>query len=461
MATTGGLAAAAGGPSAVVGGGDDEADGAEPEVEDSNIYYDYECRSLSFGVPHPSEIAEPKGLSAVNLPAPTYPLRDSLDKYSIIDSAKLSCLQLEGVQYACQRHQLILPGGTRAGFFLGDGAGVGKGRQISGIIADNLARGRGQHVWLSTSSDLRLDAQRDLQDLGIHCKVIDGCQDLDLNTKALGLGSEFKEGVLFSTYSTLIGSARGTKSSRIDQIIKWCGGEKFDGLLVFDECHRAKNFQVGEKEDASSKTSKCVIELQNRLPLARVVYASATGVTELGNLAYCERLGLWGEGCPFLNFEAFLKVVSKKGIFFLEMLAMELKREGAYVSRGLSFKKAEFETLTVGLTTSQTHIYDQAAKLWMDVRLDMQKAASLTNASGRLNSVYWGCHQRFFKQLIVSLKVDTVCQEAKKALASGYAVVIGLQNTGEASMVRKINQGGSSGNLEFLSSARESLIALI
>jgi len=23
----------------------------------------------------------------------------------------------------------------------------------------------------------------------------------------------------------------------------------------------------------------------------------------LGNLAYCERLGLWGEGCPFLNFE--------------------------------------------------------------------------------------------------------------------------------------------------------------
>ena len=71
---------------------------------------------------------------------------------------------------------------------------VGKGRQISGIIADNLARGRGQHVWLSTSSDLRLDAQRDLQDLGIHCKVIDGCQDLDLNTKALGLGSEFKEG---------------------------------------------------------------------------------------------------------------------------------------------------------------------------------------------------------------------------------------------------------------------------
>jgi hypothetical protein len=63
-----------------------------------------------------------------------------------------------------------------------------------------------------------------------------------------GLADERWIRQLFSTYSTLIGGARGSKMSRIDQIIKWCGGEKFDGLLVFDECHRAKNFQVGEKE---------------------------------------------------------------------------------------------------------------------------------------------------------------------------------------------------------------------
>jgi hypothetical protein len=73
-------------------------------------------------------------------------------------------------------------------------------------------------------------------------------------------------------------------------------------------------------------------------------------------------------------------------------------------------------------------------------------------------AVYWGCQQRFFKQLIVSLKVDTVCAEAKAALAAGFAVVIGLQNTGEASMSRKMLLGG---NACFLSSARESMIALI
>ena len=52
-----------------------------------------------------------------------------------------------------------------------------------------------------------------------------------------------------------------------------------------------------------TKMSMGWLQLQKRMPLARVVYASATGVTELSNLAYCERLGLWGEGCPFRDFE--------------------------------------------------------------------------------------------------------------------------------------------------------------
>ncbi len=30
----------------------------------------------------------------------------------------------------CRRHQMVLPNGTRAGFFIGDAAGVGKGRQV-------------------------------------------------------------------------------------------------------------------------------------------------------------------------------------------------------------------------------------------------------------------------------------------------------------------------------------------
>jgi hypothetical protein len=78
--------------------------------------------------------------SAVRLPPTSYPLWDSLPS-SLIDSGKLSQLQLEGILYACTMHQHLLPTGERAGFFIGDGAGVGKGRQIAGTIIDNYARG--------------------------------------------------------------------------------------------------------------------------------------------------------------------------------------------------------------------------------------------------------------------------------------------------------------------------------
>ena len=59
----------------------------------------------------------------------------------------LSNLQLEGILYASQKHLTFHKNGERAGFFLGDGTGVGKGRQMAAIILDNLARGRNKHVW--------------------------------------------------------------------------------------------------------------------------------------------------------------------------------------------------------------------------------------------------------------------------------------------------------------------------
>jgi hypothetical protein len=117
---------------------------------------------------------------------------------------------------------------------------VGKGRQIAGIILDNFARGRRQHVWLSTSTDLVKDAERDLRDLGVFLKVIDGPQSLDKETKALGLAKDFKEGVLFCTYSSLTSNPK--KGSRLEQIMEWCGGpEAFEGAIILDESHRAKN----------------------------------------------------------------------------------------------------------------------------------------------------------------------------------------------------------------------------
>lgn len=61
-------------------------------------------------------------------------------------------------------HWYVLSG-KRAGFFLGDGAGVGKGRQIAALIKDYWAQGGRRILWISVSNDLRFDAKRDLQDV--------------------------------------------------------------------------------------------------------------------------------------------------------------------------------------------------------------------------------------------------------------------------------------------------------
>ncbi|KAK9814268.1 hypothetical protein WJX72_003136 [[Myrmecia] bisecta] len=413
---------------------DDRGVGGDESVSEAlskEVFSTYQCRSIGDrGVPHPGSIAEATSLSAIPLPVSTYPLWDSIPA-DLVSTGKLSQLQLEGVLYACTKHLEFLPSGERAGFFIGDGAGVGKGRQIAGIILDNYARGRRRHVWLSTSSDLHHDAERDLRNLGCHINVINNCQTLDKETRALGLPKDFQEGVLFLTYSTLISNVKGR--TRLQQVVDWLGGpEAFDGLICFDECHKAKNFVPG-KEAQSTKVATAVLELQKVLPRARIVYCSATGVSEVGNMAYMTRLGLWGPGSAFSDFEAFLDSMKKRGVSFMEMLAMEMKSEGYYVARGLSFRDAEFMELECKLAPEQVEVYDRAVDLWQDLRREISSALDKTGSTNReVWKPFWSAAQRFFKLLCISLKIPRVVQQAQHALAEGCAVVIGLQTTGEA-----------------------------
>ncbi|XP_062521291.1 uncharacterized protein LOC134196225 isoform X2 [Corticium candelabrum] len=392
------------------------------ETVSDEVYVAYKCTSLLEGsLSHPSDIVEASSLASLLLPPLTYGLPNAIPQ-EVITSGHLTDLQLEGIAYACQRHQMILPNNTRAGFFIGDAAGVGKGRQIAGIIFDNYVRGRFKHLWFSISSDLRADAKR-----------------------VFGLPADLKDGVVFSTYATLVSSvqqAGGSRRTRLQQLIEWCGGLEFSGCLIFDECHRAKNYNPNN-EKTSTKVAVAVSTLQRMLPKARVVYCSATGVSHVKNMAFMERLGLWGEGTAFKCFDTFLESITRRGLGAAEMLAMEMKTSGMFVSRGLSFKHTEFETIEVKLTKEQEKLYNTAAHIWNELRKSLEHAQKRTNtASKSLNASFWGAHQRFFKQLCLSMKVPSIVSETKKALESGNCVVIGLQTTGEASMVSEMKTSG-------------------
>lgn len=82
---------------------------------------------------------------------------------------------------------------------------------------------------------------------------------------------------------------------------------------------------------------QAVIELQRRLPNSRVMYVSATGASEAENLCYMERLGLWGPGSAFQSKQEFVGLLKQGGIGAMELVAMELKGAGCYISRSLSW----------------------------------------------------------------------------------------------------------------------------
>ena len=78
-----------------------------------------------------------------------------------------------------------------------------------------------------------------------------------------------------------------------------------------DEGHKAKNL-VPSGSGKPSKTGLTVLQLQKKLPKARIVYCSATGASEPKNMAYMSRLGIWGVGTQFPSFQEFIKAVERR-----------------------------------------------------------------------------------------------------------------------------------------------------
>lgn len=183
--------------------------------------------------------------------------------------------------------------------------GVGKGRQIAGLILEHKLTGGKRCLWISVSNDLRYDAVRDLGDVNArHIKVwpevnvcripapwplVSGAAVLPggvsftflrtsfwLCPRSRGLmqctlhlqgnttipkgriEKSFRQGVLFVTYSLLVSNAKsmgnetadGSSDAQIDAKIP--AGSRLEQivdwlkgdenpLVILDECHKAKN----------------------------------------------------------------------------------------------------------------------------------------------------------------------------------------------------------------------------
>ncbi|HEX8418484.1 MAG TPA: strawberry notch family protein [Sphingomonas sp.] len=426
--------------------------------------YGLQAIRISGAQPHPTKLVQSAAMASAAPPKPSYrPLLPA----NIRDL--LSDAQLETVIYAGEAHRDHLAGSWtvdatfdlvqaapadatdavrfRRGFMLGDGTGAGKGRQSAGIILDNWLRGRRKAVWVSKSDKLIEDAQRDWSALGMERLLV-----TPLSRFPQGRPIALSEGVLFATYATLRSDERGEKVSRVRQIVDWLGSD-FDGVIVFDESHAMQNAGGGKGERgdvAASQQGRAGLRLQHALPDARIVYVSATGATTVHNLAYAQRLGLWGgEDFPFATRAEFVEAIEAGGVAAMEVLARDLRSLGLYTARSLSYDGVEYELVEHVLTPEQTGIYDAYAGAFAVIHNHLDaamQAANITSSTGTLNrqaksaarSAFESAKQRFFGHLLTSMKTPTLVREIAADLAAGHAAVIQIVSTGEALMERRL-----------------------
>ena len=407
---------------------------------------------------HPTRLVESAAMAAAT--APTCDYRPTLPEH-LVAGGHLSDAQLETVCRAGSAHAEHLPGtgeeaGPRQGFFLGDGTGVGKGRQSAAIILDNVLQGRRRALWVSENRSLMRDAVRDWTALG-------GPADFVFDLGACKGLIQRAEGICFASYDTLKGKPRErdgveTGIDRLEQVVEWLsgGGEEseFEGVVVFDESHNmasALDRQGSRGIQKASQRALVGVELQARLPNARVVYASATGATEVANLAYAARLGLWGRGTPFPTVEAFVEKVSAGGIAAMELVAKDLKSMGLYLARSVSYDGVDYRTLVHDLEDHQAQTYNRCAQAWQVVLRNIQQALEVTRADkcGRARaaaySQFWGAHQRFFLHVLVSMSAPSLIRDMEARLASGESCVVQLVSTMEAATERAYAKAVANG----------------
>ena len=442
---------------------------------------------------HPTPLVQSGAMAAVPHPTPSYrpmlPQRIVAD--GLLSDAQLESVVLAGQTHACHLAALYRIGSEwetvhrvdrdddegedtddaadipcddevlsepvqfRRGWMLGDGTGVGKGREVAAIVLDNWLRGRKRALWLSQSDKLLEDARRDWAAIG-------GREDdvIPLGKVRRGADIPQAQGILFATYATLRSPARQGKRSRLDQIVDWlAGGEDeesrhaYEGVIVFDEAHAMAN-AAGSKgsrgEVKPSQQGRAGLRLQNALPNARILYVSATGATTVPGLAYARRLGLWASGeTPFETRGDFVAAMEQGGVAAMEVVARDLKALGLYQARALSYDGVEVDILEHPLTPEQRRIYDAYAGAFKIIHANIQDALKATgivdgdstlnrNAKSAALSAFEGAKQRFFGHLLTSMKCPSLIRAIEADLDAGRSAVVQLVSTGEALMERRI-----------------------
>jgi hypothetical protein len=433
---------------------------------ESRIFNVWSPRIVSFdGMrPHPAPLVEANTLASIR--PRTLTIEPRLPRKAILSGA-ISDAQAEAVTLAVNafegrveqvdNHEIVE---LRRGFLLADGTGVGKSTTVAAIIVDAFERGLKRAI-IVIEKPKHIDAfKKAFRQIGSPIKVVT-MQDAMVNGTI-----QLAAGVIVITYASL---RRDPENDFPNTAIlaKWMNEQgKGEGVLTFDEAQNLRNADT----DTVSSQGLAGMLLDARLPMARIVYASATGATRPENLGYMRRLGLWGPSALAHSFVDLREQLNHNTS--LETIAIDLKSRGLMVSRTLSLTGVTYGTLDHRYTTQQRDIYQQISSLTAETlrtvrsitvpAQDGPRPVKLINLNlpdyhgfspeGAVGGLIAQAARSLIDTTETSFLMPSVIEEARQAINDGYAPVIQVSSTGEAEMDRHIANGGDPADLRLGSS---------
>ena len=420
----------------------------EHEADDSEVVDLYTSPLARLAPEHPSPLCFSATLEHVRPAALTPAEAKDLLSPRLVEAArpKLSSAQLHSVALAMKAFQ------NGRAFLLGDGTGVGKGRQSMGVVLSWFYKtGARRALIVSANNLLSADVYRDFKD----CRVRKAFpnEKIEFVDASEKLPKELPEcAIIFTTYSQIRAKGHEAYAAMLappKPAQSAQSAESAAGLLVLDEVHRG-----GDKKSQTYQQVEALLTKAHASPLLAMSATFASHIEGLRMLA--PRLGLVGDaasGAVFRSFDALKNQLGKHKETGLEMVTAHLSQQGLFLARAISYHGTESEHLDCTMSAAHEALYAACAQLFADLR------ATTLFDGGPAKAYYVGAAVRFFKALTLRCKLPSVVTRIREELAEGRQVVVSVLGTGEASLNRSdIDDVEESGGVSAL---REDVLGLI
>lgn len=356
--------------------------------------------------------------------------------------------------------------GKQAGFIIGDQTGIGKGRVNAGIIRWAIINKK-TPIFFTHQPTLYKDIYRDLADIGMedmHEKILmtntdlkipldeDGTMQLKTDSKHRGLlrrlideGSLGNYQLIVTTYAQM-SLIRGALNIRNELVRAFAPG----GIIVMDESHNAGG-------SGKEKIVRGVVQL-DRARFIRNLVDEADGVF-YSSATYAKRpevMDLYSKTDMRLavpNMKKLGEAISAGGVPMQQVVAAMLATAGQYMRRERSFAGVTYDFVE---RTVDKRIVEAAAEAMREIIVfdDMKKAAltaikddlaaegqaighdSAAGSASAHSENFTSIMHNLVSQLLLGLKVPSVVDSIKTALAENKKPVVTVANTMESMLDR-------------------------